>query len=64
MEPSAPELTFVPLATASTVGSKEPPAEARWVVETAAGVRIEMSGATGLVVEGLRVALERVRAGE
>lgn len=57
---SLAELSFVPLMTSSTPGSEAPLAEARWVIETAAGVRIEMSGAAALVVEGLGVALERV----
>lgn len=58
---SLAELSFVPLTTSSTPGAEAPLAEARWVIETAAGVRVEMSGATALVVEGLGVALERVR---
>jgi transposase-like protein len=58
---SLAELSFVPLTTSSTPGAEPPLAEARWVIETAAGVRVEMSGATALVVEGLGVALERVR---
>jgi len=54
------ELAFVPLV-ASTHPSSPPTTEARWVLETAAGVRVEMSGATSLVVDGLGIALERVR---
>jgi hypothetical protein len=31
------------------------------VIETPAGVRVEMSGSTALVIDGLGMALERVR---
>ena len=55
---SRAELTFVPLAMSSAPRSPE---EARWVIETPAGVRVEMSGAGALVVDGLGIALERVR---
>lgn len=55
------ELAFVPLVASSPRPSGQALAEARWVLETPAGVRVEMSGATALVVEGLGVALERVR---
>ncbi len=48
------ELAFVPLVASS------PGAEARWVLESGAGLRVEMSGATALVVEGLGIALDRV----
>ena len=53
---SGAKLTFVPLA-----GSPPEPTTTRWVLQTAAGVRLEMSGATGLVVDGLGAALERLR---
>jgi transposase len=59
-ESSAAELAFVPLV-ASPEASIPASAEARWVLETAAGLRVEMSGATALVVDGLSIALERVR---
>ncbi|MBK8010222.1 MAG: hypothetical protein IPK13_27290 [Deltaproteobacteria bacterium] len=57
------ELAFVPLTT-SLSPSEVAQAETRWVLETAAGLRVEMSGGTALVVEGLSVALERVRGRE
>ncbi|MBK8015084.1 MAG: hypothetical protein IPK13_27800 [Deltaproteobacteria bacterium] len=39
------ELAFVPLTT-SLSPSEVAQAETRWVLETAAGLRVEMSGAT------------------
>jgi len=57
---AAAELAFVPLVASSPRPSGEAPAEARWILETA-GVRVEMSGATALVVDCLGIALERVR---
>lgn len=53
------ELAFVPLVASSPPPASQPPVEARWVIE-AAGVRVEMAGATALVVDGLGIALERV----
>jgi len=54
------ELTFIPLATTSARRSKPSAAETRWAISTPAGVRVEMSGSSALVTEGLRMALERV----
>jgi hypothetical protein len=56
------EMAFVPLVVSSRAPT-ESTAEARWVLETA-DVRVEMSGAAALVIEGLGVALERVRGKE
>lgn len=57
---TGPELAFVPLVASSAPPSSKPPAEACWVLETAAGIRVEMSGSTALLVDGLGIALERV----
>lgn len=53
-----PTLTFVPLEA-----SGPELATARWVVQTPAGVRVEMSGGSALVVEALGVALDRLHGG-
>lgn len=55
-------LTFVPMVASAE--SWPPPdhdaREARWVLETAHGVRVTMSGASSLVVDGLVAALARL----
>lgn len=58
--PSAAALAFVPLVPTSAGPFGETSGQARWVLETGEGVRVEMSGATTLVVDGLGIALERV----
>lgn len=57
--PTKPNLAFVPIV-ASSPRPQSSAAEARWVLETQTGVRVEMSGATALVVDGLAVALQRL----
>ena len=60
-ETSPPEgLTFVPLSTSRVDQMKSPDTESRWVIETRTGVRVEMSGSTALVVDGLATALDRM----
>jgi hypothetical protein len=58
--PTKPKLAFVPLVASSPRPPSSPSGEARWVLETKAGIRLEMSGATALVVDGLAVALQRL----
>jgi hypothetical protein len=55
-----PKLAFVPIDASSPRPPSSPSGEARCVLQTQTGVRLEMSGATALVVDGLAVALQRL----
>ncbi len=55
-----PKLAFVPVVAAPPRLPSSAAGEARWVLETQTGIRLEMSGATALVVDGLAVALQRL----
>lgn len=47
-------LAFVPVVATPA------PGEARWVVQTAEGIRVEMTGTSALVLDGLGVALSQL----